>query len=1307
MQKFSPPSPLDFTNPAAWDDWKQRFARYRIATKLNTETEEIQVNTLIYAMGPEAESAFRTLQFTDDTEKDKYDIVLKKFDEYFKPKKNVIHERAQFNLRSQRPGESVDAFIRALYDIAETCDFGNNKDELIRDRIVTGLLDKGLSRELQLKSDLTLSVAVQLAKQHETVKAQLSVQSDAGSKSLEELKSRKFGRASKMSSRSAPSPSSHGAAGSSGSSGHRCGRCGYVHNSSVCPAQGKKCRKCHKLNHFASCCKVKRETHELTSESPDTVTDVNSDVYYLNEVRDVRDNTGAWFIDLPVENANVKFKIDPGADVSLMTVDTYRKLPSPSRLKQSDTVLSGVSGAPIECHGSFPVRTTYQGEIYKFDVYVAACRNNLLGRSPSVDMGLISLNLHETIRVKPLNIIKGRSVHIKLSEDNTPYNVPAPRRVPFPLIPKLQAKIDRMLETDVIMPVTEPTDWCAPIVVAPKRHSDDIRVCVDLRRLNRAVKRERYILPTFDDIAAKLKDCTVFSKLDAANAYHQLPLDDESRLLTTFITPMGRFCFKRMPFGISSASEIFQRRMSDMFGDMECVAVNQDDILIGGLDRVDHDARVARVEKILRENNVQLNQPKCERGVKELIFHGHKFSADGIAADPSKVSAVADMPEPTNVTELRRSLGMAKWLGSFVPHLATVLQPLNTLLKSDVEWTWDAPQRKAFQEMKDLLTASPVLAFYDPSLETTVAADASSYGLGAVLLQSHDGRLKPVAYASRSLTECERRYAQIEKECLGLVWACEKFNRYLVGLPIVHLLTDHKPLIPLINNKDLDLVPIRCQRLLIRLMRFNCHAEYTPGKTLVVPDALSRSPLSVEEVDVCEVEEYSSYVPVSDVIVQQLQRDTASDSEMQAAISYTITGWPKYARDVPSELKPYFNERAYLSVAQGLLLYCNRIVVPRASRQQILGKLHNGHMGISKCRSRAEQTVWWPGISSEIKALVASCSFCQEHRPSQRHEPMISTPLPDGPWLHIGADLLTYEGNDYIVITDYYSRWMELIYMGRDTTAKSAVNKFKNVFSRWGIPQKCTTDNGPQFSSNEFKQFAESYGFVSTTSSPRYPQSNGAAEKSVDIAKHILAQDNPMEALMEYRATPTAPTGFSPAKLMMGRNIRTRLPMTDRHLRPEWPSHDSVRMSDEAHKNRNKHYYDLRHGVRPLPELHPGDTVRVKDDSQKKWDETATVIGPAGTPRSYQVQTPRGVLRRNRRHLSLVPESSVRKPLPVMTVPAVPESHEMNLPDETPIKVNSAACEPPPRPPDPKPFDPGATYTRSGRQVVQPNKLTL
>ena len=252
-------------------------------------------NEQFHAMGPEAGSAFRTLQFTDDAEKDKNNIVLRKFDEYFKPKPML-----SMNVHNLIWG--VRGLVKVLTPFfarcmtCETCDFGNNKDELIRDRIVTGLLDKGQgTRELQLKSDLTLSVAVQLAKQHEVAKAQLSIQSDTGSKLLKELKSQKFGRASKMSSRSAPSPTSRGATGNSSSSGLHCGRCEYVHNSSVCPAQGKKCRKYHKLNHFASSCKAKRETHELTSESPDTVTDSNHDAYYLSEVRDVSDNTGAWF----------------------------------------------------------------------------------------------------------------------------------------------------------------------------------------------------------------------------------------------------------------------------------------------------------------------------------------------------------------------------------------------------------------------------------------------------------------------------------------------------------------------------------------------------------------------------------------------------------------------------------------------------------------------------------------------------------------------------------------------------------------------------------------------------------------------------------------------------------------------------------------------------------------------------------------------------------------------------------------------------------------------------------------------------
>ena len=174
-----------------------------------------------------------------------------------------------------------------------------------------------------------------------------------------------------------------------------------------------------------------------------------------------------------------------------------------------------------------------------------------------------------------------------------------------------------------------------------------------------------------------------------------------------------------------------------------------------------------------------------------------------------------------------------------------------------------------------LKITSPILIYYDPSKETTVAADASSYGIGAVLLQSHNGKLMPIAYASRSLTDCKCHYAQIEKELLSLTWECEKFQRYLIGLPEIKLITDHKPLIPIINQKDLDDVPIRCQGMLMRLMQFNCLAEYLPGKSLNVPDALSRSPLPREAHDICEISEFVSYVPASDVMVHKFQQATA------------------------------------------------------------------------------------------------------------------------------------------------------------------------------------------------------------------------------------------------------------------------------------------------------------------------------------------------------------------------------------------------------------------------------------------------
>ncbi len=587
--------------------------------------------------------------------------------------------------------------------------------------------------------------------------------------------------------------------------------------------------------------------------------------------------------------------------------------------------------------------------------------------------------------------------------------------------------------------------------------------------------------------------------------FWQVPLDEQSKLLTTFMTPFGRFCFNRLPFGISSAPEIFQRTMSGILEGLDGVICHMDDILIHGKDQAQHDERVRAVLHRIQDAGLTLND-KCEFNKESIKFLAHLIDGQGIHVDPDKTKAIAKFPTPQNVTELQRFLGMVNHVGKFVPRLADLNEPLRQLLHKDAIWTWEAAHQVAFLNIKEVLMSSEVLARYDPIKETVVAADASATGIGAVLIQiQEDGNRRPVYYASRSLSETEKRYAVIEKEALAATWACERFADYITGLQIT-LETDHKPLTTLFNMTELSKMPPRIQRFRLRLMRFNPYVVYVPGKQQLTADALSRAPVGKpgkeDQELVQEVESYVSNMlgtlPATPSRLQQIREAQKGDEECLLIRKYCMQGWPAYMPHQPL-MRPYWEAQSHLAVVDDLLLYDDRIVIPKATRLEILDCIHTGHLGITKSRARARNSVWWPGLSTTINEMVSKCNTCAKVKQDQK-VPLMSSSFPSRPWERIGMDLFDSQGKTYLIVVDYYSRWIEIKRL-QNHTSDHVINILKELFATHGIPDIVISDNGPQYASESFQKFARDYGFIHATSSPRYAQANGESERAVRTVK--------------------------------------------------------------------------------------------------------------------------------------------------------------------------------------------------------------
>lgn len=723
------------------------------------------------------------------------------------------------------------------------------------------------------------------------------------------------------------------------------------------------------------------------------------------------------------------------------------------------------------------------------------------------------------------------------------------RRIPAALVEKVDDELDRLIAANIIEKCDH-SEWISPMTFAVKKDGS-LRLCLDLRAVNKAIVREEYPFPTIDEMIFAMRGSKFFAVLDLEKAFHQVEITEESRRLSTFITHKGLYRYNRLVFGISSAPEIFQKIMeTQILRDCEGVIIYVDDIVVYGQNEEEYNRRVTKVLKRFQEYDIKLNDKKCQFKLKEIDFMGFKIDNEGVKISEGKLEAVRKLTAPTNVSEAKSFIGFVLFMKKFIPNLSTIIEPITRLLKKDEKFVWEDEQRKAFSMIRKQLLSERTLGIFNPKETIELIADASPVGLGAILMQVDENlNRRIIAYASKTLSAVERRYAQTEKEALGLVWSVEHFHYYLYGNKFF-LLTDHKPLLYIYGEKSQS--SRRIERWVLRLQSYNFVIKYVKGSANIA-DIFSRlcqegvSLTSYDEVSEFDIKHVMEVSLRSEPAITKeiIQRMTEEDECLKIVKEGILTG--KFNKD----LKRFELIKDQLSVVDGIILKGTKIVVPFVLRKKILELAHNTHGGENTLKGLLRPKVWWPGIDSDIKNYVEACTACSLNAIHNRREPMIRNELPKGPWRNIAVDFVgPVECYHVLTIIDCYSRYFNAIPM-KNIETKSVIIVFAQIFGNFGYPEMITLDNGPQFNNVELKTFADSIGIKLNFTTPYSPWQNGLIERSNKTFKNFIKKvmtdgRSWIKELPEYiltvNSTINVTTGKTPGELFFRRQLRNKIP---------------------------------------------------------------------------------------------------------------------------------------------------------------------
>ena len=827
--------------------------------------------------------------------------------------------------------------------------------------------------------------------------------------------------------------------------------------------------------------------------------------------------------------------------------------------------------------------------------------------------------LNETI-TKYKDVFKGigklKDQKVKFNIDNSVEPKVAPYRpVPIAYQKSLPDHLDTLRQSGKIedVPRDTHTGWVSNVVITEKKNKS-IRMNIDMREANKALKHTPRHVETVQEMRHKMKGAKFFSEMDMSHGFHQLQLAEESQAISTFRTHEGLHKFKVLFFGAAPASDMFHDTIKAALEGLNGCASIHDNIIVWGDSEEEHNINLEACLKRLRERGLTLRLEKCNFGKTSISWFGWKFNPSGMSADPEKIRAIKEAGKPQSNEEVKSFLQAVQFNARFMVEneqaYAQMSLPLRQLTHKNARFVWTRQCEEAYQKIIQAMSADTALRYFDPSKNTILITDASEIGIAATVYQEEENKvLKPVDHASRSLTSTEQRYSAIERESLGQAWGMETHRYYLLGREF-DTYTDHEPLLHIYNGKKKG--NSRVERHRIKTQGFRYKMKHIKGK-LNPCDYASRHPLNIETLDpkktrnvdngqeICISQLLTEDLPHA-ITLKKIKEETKEDKTLQELITAIKRGYPS---NKPS-LKPYRNVFTELSHEAGVVMRGDRLVIPNSLQRQTVSAAHEGHQGEVKTKQLLRTRCWFPNMNTIVQEEVSSCRGCQATTYVPTRDPLKPTALPKAPWQKLDSDFKgPLPGGEYLlVVIDEYTRYPE-VEIVKSTAAKHVLPSMDRIFATHGFPETLKTDGGPPFNGNEshsFQQYMKWAGVKHILVSPEDPEANGLAENFMKNLKKIwsiamIEKKSPRQELYQflrqYRATPHTTTGKAPAELLFGRPYQTRLPRKTAATEDQ-----ELRERDGQQKEKQKAYKDKPNNVKEHS-IKDGDKVLLLNRKKK------------------------------------------------------------------------------------------------------------